>query len=407
MLVILDVVIGIVFVYLLLALLVTGINEWVAQMFATRAKILRRAITRLVEAAERPAEREGKVETPPQPEPPGERTRKFYEHPQIAALADGKNPPSYIPRETFAAVVRDFGWDAAPEDRAAHGLVAPVAMAQVSEGDAKAPVDPLQKLFDDTMLRATGWYKRRVQITTVVIGAVVVIAGNADTLQLANILWSSPTLRASVVQQATQAAQSGSAIERRVRDARYPTTDPTPADDEVSAEDQEEPPSAGGAASLAVCGDANDPNCQILQRLIGWGPDYKALNTTYCAQIQAHRDQVCAGASTDPECQKALDAIATEPRCASAGGQLQATAAFPGVAFLSSTLGALVVGHLFGWLLTLAAISLGAPFWFDMLKSLMNIRNAGRSPEDKEAADKKADTRPPDTAVPVTHQGGA
>ena len=36
-----------------------------------------------------------------------------------------------------------------------------------------------------------------------------------------------------------------------------------------------------------------------------------------------------------------------------------------------------------GWLLTTFAVSLGAPFWFDLLNRFMNIRNAGRAPEEK------------------------
>ncbi len=34
-----------------------------------------------------------------------------------------------------------------------------------------------------------------------------------------------------------------------------------------------------------------------------------------------------------------------------------------------------------GWLITIAAISLGAPFWFDALKKLSNLRMAGKKPE--------------------------
>jgi hypothetical protein len=42
--------------------------------------------------------------------------------------------------------------------------------------------------------------------------------------------------------------------------------------------------------------------------------------------------------------------------------------------------------QLLGWLLTAAALSLGAPFWFDMLNKFINIRGAGTKPE---RADKK------------------
>jgi hypothetical protein len=36
-----------------------------------------------------------------------------------------------------------------------------------------------------------------------------------------------------------------------------------------------------------------------------------------------------------------------------------------------------------GWLITALAISLGAPFWFDVLNKIMNVRAAGRAPEEK------------------------
>ena len=46
--------------------------------------------------------------------------------------------------------------------------------------------------------------------------------------------------------------------------------------------------------------------------------------------------------------------------------------------------------HWLGWLLTSIAVSLGAPFWFDTLNRFMNIRNAGRAPD--EPRDKSSKT---------------
>jgi hypothetical protein len=46
--------------------------------------------------------------------------------------------------------------------------------------------------------------------------------------------------------------------------------------------------------------------------------------------------------------------------------------------------------HVLGWILTILAVSIGAPFWFDMLNKFMNIRNAGRAPD--EPADKSRPT---------------
>jgi hypothetical protein len=47
-----------------------------------------------------------------------------------------------------------------------------------------------------------------------------------------------------------------------------------------------------------------------------------------------------------------------------------------------------------GLLLTAVAASLGAPFWFDMLNKVMNIRSAGKAPEEKQKAPKVRQTPP-------------
>lgn len=46
-----------------------------------------------------------------------------------------------------------------------------------------------------------------------------------------------------------------------------------------------------------------------------------------------------------------------------------------------------------GWLLTALALSLGAPFWFDLLNKLVNIRHGMRKPEVKEVKEVKEDTQ--------------
>jgi len=40
-----------------------------------------------------------------------------------------------------------------------------------------------------------------------------------------------------------------------------------------------------------------------------------------------------------------------------------------------------VLTKLLGWIVTALAVSLGAPFWFDLLRKLVNIRNAGQKPK--------------------------
>ncbi len=66
-----------------------------------------------------------------------------------------------------------------------------------------------------------------------------------------------------------------------------------------------------------------------------------------------------------------------------------ASDAFPGLDLIKSPylswkwLAAIVPVHLLGWLFTAIAVSLGAPFWFDTLNKFMNIRAAGTAPNEK------------------------
>ncbi len=48
-----------------------------------------------------------------------------------------------------------------------------------------------------------------------------------------------------------------------------------------------------------------------------------------------------------------------------------------------------VLTAIVGWFITALAASLGAPFWFDLLQRFINIRAAGRAPDEKELPTKK------------------
>jgi hypothetical protein len=54
--------------------------------------------------------------------------------------------------------------------------------------------------------------------------------------------------------------------------------------------------------------------------------------------------------------------------------------------------------HLLGWIITILAISVGAPFWFDMLNKVIAIRSVGKAPEES--------PKPP-SAIPTPRPPGA
>jgi len=60
--------------------------------------------------------------------------------------------------------------------------------------------------FDNTMTRATVWYKTNVQKVLLAIGVVFAVALNIDSIAIANTLWREPTLRQAVADQARAAS---------------------------------------------------------------------------------------------------------------------------------------------------------------------------------------------------------
>ena len=364
MFVIIEVALGVVFVYLMLAMLVAATNEVISSALGWRAKTLEKGIAGLL--GEDGAS-------------PGPRTQAFYAHPLIRALS-GTRRPSYIPPQTFAIVAAEVVRGEADAGQGVPSDGPPSAVgftiSQRGDGDTKS----LEALFDATMDRSAGWYKRRLQLVTIGVGAAVVVLANADTIRIANTLWVTPTLRAAVVDAAERRADLPSPTDPSVIDAAYPGTDPMPSAEETSAEE------------IAALEDRNRVRAderELLGALIGWAADNRSVNGMYCSALEDERDRACAAGIEAAACRAVLGRISREHRCEIDGTRLVGSAAFPGAGFLTSGLAPIAASHAFGWLMTLAAITLGAPFWFDFLKGLLNIRGAGKVPP-KTPADQAA-----------------
>jgi hypothetical protein len=243
----LDVVIGLVFVYVLLSLIGTALTEWVARMVAQRSKTLEAGIQRLLD------------------DPAGSGLAKdLYEHPLIKALFPHGQKPSYLPSQQFAIALMDLLGTSAvkqnggepiaqirdtvgklPEgasktaasdlvnalavlmaaagkgETAKSGAGAPpgsglptpgllqaiAALVHASGGDLDTIRKNIENWFDNAMQRVSGWYKRWAQLVTLGLGLVVVVGLNADSVMIANGLSRDPVLREALVTAAGQASQ--------------------------------------------------------------------------------------------------------------------------------------------------------------------------------------------------------
>jgi hypothetical protein len=185
---VLEVAIGVVFVYLVLSLICSVINEQViARFLALRAKTLEDGITTMLNDV---------------------LAKKLYNHELIQGLSmrgrfdkllrrDSK--PSYISSDVFAMAIRDI---VTSYKYVINPNAIPPALQTVLEqakGDAEQELVNLEKWFNDSMERVSGWYKRKVQLILFVIGFAIALCLNVDSIALVSTLANNATLRSSIV----------------------------------------------------------------------------------------------------------------------------------------------------------------------------------------------------------------
>jgi hypothetical protein len=196
---VLEVAIGLAFVYLSLSLLCSTINEQViARFFTLRANTLQDGIKNMLADSQ------------------GEKlVNDLYDNPLIKGLSQktvfGKlRKPSYIPADTFALAL--MGTDVVQAyknnpDTASSPI--PKALELVlknANNDAAKELANIEKWYNSTMDRVSGWYKRQVQLIIFALGLVITVGLNIDTISFISSLSNNTLLRASIVSAAQGAA---------------------------------------------------------------------------------------------------------------------------------------------------------------------------------------------------------
>lgn len=318
MLTVLQIAIGLTFVFLVFSLIVSAANELVLSLFNHRGRCLKWGIAMLLS----------------DPKTQGV-AKAFWDHPLVRSVSstdDGK--PSYLGADIFVPALMDMirtGKLAAPgaaavaaQDVASYlnaiqsQAVKETLRAVAGEAQELAEFEKrLEVWFNHGMDRVGGWYKRSAHYCILGLGLVFAAGCNVDTLRITNALATDPKLRESVSQAALDYLRQQGAL----------------------------PPSASpaGTATPAPATNAAAP---------GQAPEEILKN------LNAHV-QTLGGLSLPlgwDERQKEF-VFGNEKKN------------LPWV--------------MVGWLLTALAGTQGAPFWFDMLNRVVNVRAAGRSPAEK------------------------
>lgn len=295
---ILEIVIGMMLIYLLFSLLMTALREIIEAFMKTRAVDLERALAEMLA------------------DQAGDKDRKaLFAHPLVFSLFPGAyqptnfevqtaswrpattETPSYIPGGLFADAVLDLQ----ASGRLVSSGKAVDALLRQAGDDPAIRRAKIIAWYDAAMERATGWYKRRTQKLLLVLGLALAVCLNVNSVTLVDYLSVNDALREQLVAAAEDQARAGAA--RR-------------------------PPACAGVPSPA-CIEALNGELQGLKLPIGWNAEGQA---PWRALIGEFAQDWMLGLAR---------------------------------------LAVLVAG----FVATALALSLGAPFWFDLLSKAVNVRS--------------------------------
>lgn len=217
---------------------------------------------------------------------------------------------------------------------------------QRTENEVNQFRDEVAIWFDRSMSRASGVYKRNAKGVAILMGLFLAATTNSDTFHIFNRLSSDDSLRRLVTDRASQLnlnAQNSPRFSAQLEELKNETDTVLR---EIAFPISWNSSNIGrqlGCPSSAISATPpqNQPSTEATQIKAQWDSLYKGcLNT----------DQV----STAPIPLQVAEIMANRP------------------------LG--VVRMLSGWAVSGIAIAMGAPFWFDLLGKLVNVRNSGGKP---------------------------
>lgn len=363
----LDVMVGLIFVYLLLAIMCSSINEWFAGILKWRSQTLGDGIKQLLDG--QAGKDQGDAGATAENTTVNWLLNKFHAHPLITGMKPegtaGGRLPSYIPSRTFATALMDIvtpegkgpitfadledGVKALPDGDVKKSLL---ALIQNAQDDLSKAQKNIEDWFDDTMGQVSGWYKRKAAWATFLIAIALTLGTDADTIQITHNLWTNPTARAKIVAQANN---------------KLPQVDNKQADKKSEDKKDEDKKDLSKSAPVGTSNGQTTPSAP---------GSATEQNAPAAGSTSAKADSP----STAPQ--------ATKDDLDSLGDILPGWKDLP-----KGDCSALLWGWLkksLGLFLTIAAVSLGTPFWFDILGKLANLRNAGQKPNKSQTVDANA-----------------
>lgn len=200
-----EVAIGLALTFALLSLLATAVMEGLASIRNHRGATLEKLVISVLGND-------------------GDLARKFFDHPLMQSLVQGSRRPSYVPPDVFTTTMLNVlsdGLAVKPRTGTPADFIDAVKSSALGKRpQTKALFDTmdvllqgvehdwggfeaaLRRWFEQAGERSSGWYKRGNTIWLFIIGVILAVGLNIDSLRIATALWNDPVLRQRTVTQA-------------------------------------------------------------------------------------------------------------------------------------------------------------------------------------------------------------
>lgn len=403
----LDVVIGLVFVYLLYSLYATVIMEMISSFLGLRGKNLAYALRRMLMDEKKYSNsffaRVSRTFTS-FIQISGRATNltnsnlydKFFDQRSIKYLCSGgvNNKPSYLTPESFSKGILEViktkdpdlntltnilnGLDALPESEAKKHIESLLADAN---NDVMKFKILLEEWFNSTMDRASGWYKRSVQMILFITGLVLAILFNVDTIAVIKKLSTDREAREQLVKMATDFSRNNAELVNTVTNNTA-----TPADSVTPSQQQ----ILNRLEALSDIKETLNQDIEKSQNILASSWNISSpLHFADTKKDQLHKDSVqvhytscglnlylTVHKSVDQDVLRSMEVVKTGSKTATINTFYYKLS----VVFSRS--------HFWGYFFTALAISLGSPFWFDLLNKLVKLKtskSAAAAEESKQA----------------------
>ncbi|HSP63774.1 MAG TPA: hypothetical protein VLQ90_12375, partial [Pyrinomonadaceae bacterium] len=218
------------------------------------------------------------------------------------------------------------------------------SMIDAAGNDVSKARDNIEAWFNSGMDRVSGWYKRRSQTVIFFLGLAIAIAINADSLLIVRALSTNKPLRESMVSAAQDYARNNASSTPKATPSSTAPPSPSPAPSPAKTS----PTGSSTPAPPACKEDPNSPQCAFEKNL-----DIIKNN---------------------------MQKVGLPIGWVEGGNDIRRE--WPGNNWTSYGGWWSQIGwHWMGWLMTALALSMGAPFWFDLLNKFIVVRSTVKPKE--------------------------